>query len=133
MTFIKELEKLIKSLFNIELRGNLSIILRNKKTLDFFFKILSYKKVKKTTEKENKKVSLEPKQIKLPILTSERIISVLNYEWQNIKNLISKLKIKDIDDARYLKLKLKELERKNKLKFKEISGISHWRLKILNI
>ena len=51
-------------------------------------------------------------QTQLPIITSERIIKALSDEWQTIKHLIFKLKIKDMMDARFLQIKLKELERK---------------------
>ncbi|MHA1253980.1 MAG: DNA topoisomerase VI subunit B [Promethearchaeota archaeon] len=52
-------------------------------------------------------------QTQLPVITSERIIKALSDEWQTIKHLIFKLKIKDMMDARFLQIKLKELERKN--------------------
>ena len=51
-------------------------------------------------------------QTQLPVITSERIIKALSDEWQTIKHLIFKLKIKDMMDARFLQIKLKELERK---------------------
>ena len=51
-------------------------------------------------------------QTQLPVITSERIIKALSDEWQTIKYLIFKLKIKDMMDARFLQIKLKELERK---------------------
>ncbi|NVM38208.1 MAG: hypothetical protein HWN81_21620, partial [Candidatus Lokiarchaeota archaeon] len=68
-------------------------------------------------------------QMTLPIITKDRIISVLSNEWQTIKHLIFKLKIKDMMDARYLQLKLKELERKGDLLVEIKMGRKHWKLK----
>ncbi|MEE9377235.1 MAG: hypothetical protein V3V33_04280 [Candidatus Lokiarchaeia archaeon] len=68
-------------------------------------------------------------QMTLPIITTDRIISVLSSEWQNIKHLIFKLKIKDMMDARYLQLKLKELERKGQVLVEIKMGRKHWKLK----
>lgn len=52
-----------------------------------------------------------------PDITTSRILKVLSGEWQTIKNLIFKLNIKDMMDARYLQLKLKDLERKGQVLF----------------
>jgi DNA topoisomerase VI B subunit len=68
-------------------------------------------------------------QTKLPIITSEKILKVLTDEWQTIKHLIFKLKIKDMMDARYLQLKLKELERKDKVLVESKMGKRQWKLK----
>ncbi|MFX1316502.1 MAG: DNA topoisomerase VI subunit B [Promethearchaeota archaeon] len=68
-------------------------------------------------------------QTTLPVITTERIIEVLSNEWQTIKHLIFKLKIKDMMDARYLQLKLKELERKGEILVDLKMGKKHWRLK----
>jgi len=65
---------------------------------------------------------------KLPILDTEKIISVISNEWQNIKHIIYKLKIKDMLDARYLQLKLKELERKGQVLVEIKMGRKHWKL-----
>jgi len=53
---------------------------------------------------------------------------VLNYDWQTIKHLIFKLKIKDMLDVRFLQLKLKELERKKLINAKVIQGRHHWKI-----
>jgi len=53
----------------------------------------------------------------------------LSKEWQSIKHLIFKLKIKDMMDARYLQLKLKELERKEQVLVEVKMGRKHWKLK----
>jgi len=68
-------------------------------------------------------------QTTLPVITTDRIISVLSNEWQSIKHLIFKLKIKDMMDARYLQLKLKELERKGEVLVDIKMGRKHWKLK----
>ena len=75
--------------------------------------------------------TLKPKstQTTLPIITTDKIIKVLSNEWQTIKHLIFKLKIKDMMDARYLQLKLKELERKGKVLVEIKMGKKHFKLK----
>ncbi|MHA1802960.1 MAG: hypothetical protein ACTSU4_00325 [Promethearchaeota archaeon] len=87
----------------------------------------SLKKVK-VKEKTKKKLP-KPKQMELPIITTDRILEVLTDEWQTIKHLIFKLKIKDMLDARYLTVKLKELERKGIVEMDIKTGKTHWRLK----
>jgi len=68
-------------------------------------------------------------QTTLPIITTERILEVLSNEWQTIKHLIFKLKIKEMMDARYLQLKLKELERKEQVLVDIKMGRKQWKLK----
>ena len=68
-------------------------------------------------------------QTTLPVITTDKIASVLTNEWQTIKHLIFKLKIKDMMDARYLQLKLKELERKGQVLVEIKMGRKHWKLK----
>jgi len=69
-------------------------------------------------------------QTSLPVITSDRILSVLSGEWQNITHLIFRLKIKDMMDARYLQNRLKDLVRKNKVEMSVIKSKKHWRLKL---
>ncbi|MHA1913792.1 MAG: hypothetical protein ACW986_02140 [Promethearchaeota archaeon] len=81
-----------------------------------------------------KKSSLSPPKSKsvqttLPLITTDKILQVLSDEWQNIKHLIFKLKIKDMMDARYLQLKLKELERKDQVIVDVKVGRKHWKIK----
>ena len=71
----------------------------------------------------------QPKQTKLPIVTTERILEVLSNEWQTVKHLIFKLKIQDMMDARYLQIKLKQLEREEKLLVEVKMGKKSWKLK----
>jgi hypothetical protein len=73
----------------------------------------------------------KPKSVQttLPLITTDKILQVLSDEWQNIKHLIFKLKIKDMMDARYLQLKLKELERKDQVIVDIKIGRKHWKLK----
>jgi DNA topoisomerase VI B subunit len=75
------------------------------------------------------KPSSKTKQTKLPAITDEKILSVLNNEWQTIKHLIFKLKIRDMMDARYLQIKLRELSRKGKVLVDIKKGKKHWKLK----
>ena len=73
--------------------------------------------------------NVKPKstQLTLPIITTEKILEVLTDDWQTIKHLIFKLKIKDMMDARYLQLKLKELERKVKVVVEIKMGKKHFK------
>ncbi|MFX0038191.1 MAG: DNA topoisomerase VI subunit B [Promethearchaeota archaeon] len=68
-------------------------------------------------------------QITLPIITTEKILDVLSNEWQTIKHLIFKLKIKDMMDARYLQHQLKKLEREDKVLVESKMGKRQWKLK----
>ncbi|MCK4285949.1 MAG: hypothetical protein KAX18_07090, partial [Candidatus Lokiarchaeota archaeon] len=68
-------------------------------------------------------------QTTLPIITTDGILKALSNDWQTIKHLIFKLKIKDMMDARYLQIKLKELERKGKVLVEAKMGRKHWKLK----
>jgi DNA topoisomerase VI B subunit len=92
------------------------------------FKTIVKKEPKKPTPKPP---TSKPKstQTTLPVITTDGIIKVLTNEWQTIKHLIFKLKIKDMMDARYLQLKLKELERKGEVLVELKMGRKHWKLK----
>jgi len=48
-----------------------------------------------------------------PTMTTEAITDALSNEWQPITSLIFKMQIKEMMDARFLQIKLKELERKD--------------------
>ncbi|MHA2282477.1 MAG: hypothetical protein ACXAC5_16665, partial [Promethearchaeota archaeon] len=88
--------------------------------------------VKKVPKKPTPKpIISKPKstQTTLPVITTDGILKVLSNEWQTIKHLIFKLKIKDMMDARYLQLKLKELERKGEVLVELKMGRKHWKLK----
>ena len=92
---------------------------------------------KRSAEQELSKVPTEiskpkpkiPKtvQTSLPVITSDRILTVLTNDWQNITHLIFKLKIKDMMDARYLQNRLKDLVRKKKVEMSVIKSKKHWR------
>ena len=75
----------------------------------------------------------EPKpeltQTELPIITTEKILGALSDEWQPITSLIFKMKIKEMMDARFLQIKLKELERKNSIVVSTIKNKKNWKLK----
>ncbi len=88
--------------------------------------------VKKVPKKPTPKPpTSKPKstQTTLPVITTDGILKVLTNDWQTIKHLIFKLKIKDMMDARYLQLKLKELERKGEVFIELKMGRKHWKLK----
>jgi len=71
----------------------------------------------------------EPTQTELPIITTEKILDALSDEWQPITSLIFKMKIKEMMDARFLQIKLKELERKNSIVVSTIKSKKNWKLK----
>jgi hypothetical protein len=68
-------------------------------------------------------------QTQLPIITTDKITAALSEEWQPITSLIFKMKIKDMMDARFLQIKLKELERKGLVLVNTKMGKKHWKLK----
>ena len=68
-------------------------------------------------------------QTQLPIITSDKITEALSEEWQPITSLIFKMKIKDMMDARFLQIKLKELERKGLVLVETKMGKKQWKLK----
>jgi len=68
-------------------------------------------------------------QTKLPLITNDRIMQTLSKEWQPITALIFKLKIKDMMDARFLQIKLKEMERKQLVLVDIQKGKKHWKVK----
>ncbi len=87
---------------------------------------------KPTPSKRKPKPSVSPPkpiQTQLPVITTDNIMDVLTNEWQTIKHLIFKLRIKDMMDARFLQIKLKELERKGKVIVDIKKGKKHWKLK----
>jgi tetratricopeptide (TPR) repeat protein len=61
-------------------------------------------------------------------ITTEAILNALTNEWQPITALIYKLRIKEMIDARYLQIKLKELERKNLILAEIKMGKTHYKL-----
>jgi DNA topoisomerase VI B subunit len=69
-----------------------------------------------------------PKQEEVPLITTEKILDVLTSEGEPITSLIFKMKIKDMMDARFLQLKLKELERKGLIVVETKKGKKHWSL-----
>ncbi|MFW9948553.1 MAG: hypothetical protein ACFFKA_00330, partial [Candidatus Thorarchaeota archaeon] len=68
-------------------------------------------------------------QTQLPIITTDKITEALSNEWQPITSLILKMKIKDMMDARFLQIKLKELERKGLILSESKMGKKQWKLK----
>lgn len=61
------------------------------------------------------------------IITNEKILDILQHNWHNLNELISKLDVKDELDIRYLKLKLKKLEKKRKIIVKNEKGVIFWK------
>jgi hypothetical protein len=85
--------------------------------------------VKVPVKKEPKVTEKKTTQTQLPIITTDKILKFLSNEWQPITSLIFKMKIKDMMDARFLQLKLKELERKGIIIVEIRKGKKHWKLK----
>jgi len=74
-------------------------------------------------------VPKKTKQQKLPVITTDKILNALSKdEWQTIKHLIFKMRIKDMLDARFLQIKLKELTRKGVVEVDSRKGKKYWRL-----
>ncbi len=139
---VKDLKRITKEK-NIEI----SSTARKSELIDQIQKSLGIKEKKVKEEKESEqpekiikeekreRVRAPPmpsktKQQKLPVLTNEAILEALdNEEWQNIQDLIFKMRIKDMLDARLLQVKLKELERKEELIVKAKKGKKFWKLK----
>jgi DNA topoisomerase VI B subunit len=69
------------------------------------------------------------KQTTLPLITTEKILGALSNELQDIRGLIFNLKIKDMMDARFLQIKLKDLERRGQVVVDIKMGKKHWKLK----
>ena len=62
-------------------------------------------------------------------ITTERIAAVLQpNEWVSLKDLINRLNISDMNDARYLQLKIKTMMRANQLNVKIDKGKQYWQL-----
>ncbi len=85
--------------------------------------------VKVPIKKEPKVTEKKTTQTQLPIISTDKILKFLSNEWQPITSLIFKMKIKDMMDARFLQLKLKELERKGIIIVEIKKGKKHWKLK----
>ena len=68
-------------------------------------------------------------QTKITIITTDRIMGALSNKWQTIKDLIFKMKIRDMMDARFLQIKLKELERKGQVLVDLKMGKKQFKLK----
>lgn len=60
-------------------------------------------------------------------LTTKAIIEALSEDWQPITALIFKMQIKDMTDARFLQIKLKQLERKGFIKVESRMGKKHYK------
>ena len=56
------------------------------------------------------------------IISSEKILGILSDNWKKFTEIQKELKIDDMLDKRYLKLKLKELERKKLIESKNLAG-----------
>ncbi len=87
-------------------------------------KAQQYKDMKKL---ESKSIQIYNRK-KIAELTTNRILEALNSsELLNMKDLIFKLKIRDMLDARFIQVKLKELERKGLVESKIKMGKKYWR------
>jgi len=66
--------------------------------------------------------------MKSPEITTKTILEALSDEWQPITSLIFKIEIKEMMDARFLQIKLKELERKGLVLVDVIKSKKNWKL-----
>ena len=94
----------------------------------FTSKISAPKVTTQTKSSEPPKKLTKPSS-KIRIITTDTILKTLeNQNWVNIKDLIKLLDIKDVKDARYLQLKLKQLTREKKVLLTIQSGRTYWKL-----
>ena len=91
--------------------------------------IIHQQPVKKESTIINQQLKPVLTQTQLPIVSTEKISEALSEDWQPITALIFKMKIKDMMDARFLQIKLKELERKGLVMVETKMGKKHWKLK----
>ncbi|UYP45534.1 DNA topoisomerase 6 subunit B [Candidatus Lokiarchaeum ossiferum] len=85
-------------------------------------------KVKKSPPAPSAKKLVKP-QSKINIISADGILKKLpEDEWLNIKDLIRILEIKDLKDARFLQLKLKQLTREKRLLISIKGGKTFWKL-----
>ena len=75
------------------------------------------------SKKNDKKKKSDPE----PVLDTEKILQAINSDLQDIKNIAEKLTITDQLDIRYLKIKLKELERKKYIVKKIVKKQEYWK------
>ena len=61
------------------------------------------------------------------MITTEKILKSILMDWKNLARIQKELKITESLDVRFLKLKLKEFERKNLIECKEISEETHYK------
>jgi len=63
-----------------------------------------------------------------PVMTTEALMDALSNDWQPITTLIFKMQIKEMMDARFLQIKLKELERKGLILVETKMGKKHYKV-----
>ena len=84
--------------------------------------------IRKTAPISPGKKLVKPKS-KINIISADAIVAKLpEDEWLNIKDLIKVLEIKDLKDARFLQLKLKQLTREKRLLISIKGGKTFWKL-----
>ncbi len=69
------------------------------------------------------------RQIHIIDITKENIINTLSNKWQDLDDLVSKLRMKEMLDVRFLKVKLSELVRKQEILHINRDGRDFWKLK----
>ncbi len=62
-------------------------------------------------------------------ITSANILKILSAKWQSLDEIVIELQINDLQDIKYLKLKLKEFVRKNLIKFIYYKSEKYWKSK----
>ena len=67
-------------------------------------------------------------QTSLNIITTEKILGNLSKNWVNLSTLISRLRIFDMLDAKYVQIKLRELTRRGTIEMQLKNGNRYWRL-----
>lgn len=85
--------------------------------------------IKNILEYQDKITARAPEGRILPSITTNDVRSVISKEWQDIRSVITRLKIKDMMDARFLQIKLNQLVKKGILLEEIKNEKKYWKLK----
>lgn len=59
--------------------------------------------------------------------TKDKILKILSKDWHAVNQIAPKLGVKEVNDVKFLILKLKQLERKNLLISKNFNTVNYWK------
>ena len=75
---------------------------------------------------KSQRKKLEYDQLESPI-SNEKILQILAKDWYAVDQIATKLGVKEVNDVKFLALKLKQLERKDILISKNDNTINYWK------